>query len=409
MRTSRTYSVTVVLCAAAALTYVGCDRKQPPRNQPIPEVDVAPPAVRESVEWDEYTGRFGAVEAVDVRPRVDGYIAAIHFKAGQIVNKGDLLFTIDPRPFQADLDRTLALVKAARAELEHAEFELKRIQGLQKDFVAPEKELRDVMWAEQKARAAVDQALAEQQLAELNLEWSKVVAPISGRISRETVTVGNLVHDGAADATILTNIVSLDPIYCYFDVDEQTYLKYSRMSQSGERVSSRDKANPVKVALYDESDFVHEGHMDFVDNVIDPMTGTIRARAVLPNRSGMLVPGLFARLRLIGSGIQKMTFVPDAAIVADQTARMVLVVDDKNVVHPKPVVLGRLQNGLRRIKSGLDGSESVIVRGVQRARPGMTVKPTPCTVCPAGWKPDENPTTQPAPLSASMPASGGAP
>ncbi len=409
MRISQSSIRTLPLCVVIALISTACDRKQAPRSQPIPEVDVAHAVVRESVEWDEYTGRFGAIDAVEVRPRVDGYIAEIHFKAGQMVKKGDLLFTIDPRPFQADLDRTMAVVKSARAELEHAEFELKRIQGLQKEFVAPEKELRDVIFAEQRARAAVDRALADQKLAELNMEWSRVVAPISGRISRETVTVGNLVHDGASDATVLTNIVSIDPIYCYFDVDEQAYLKYTRMSQSGERVSSREKANPVKVALFDESEFVHEGHMDFVDNVIDSMTGTIRARAVLPNPGGMLVPGLFARLRLIGSGIQKMTFVPDAAIVADQTARMVLVVDEKNVVHPKPVVLGRLQNGLRRIKSGLEGTETLIVRGVQRARPGMTVKPVPCTVCPAGWKPDENPTTQPAPLSASMPTSGGAP
>lgn len=370
---------------------------------------MAPPVVRESVEWDEYTGRFGAVDTVEVRPRVDGYIAEIHFKAGQIVKKGDLLFTIDPRPFQAELDRAMATVKAARAELDHAEFELKRVEGLSRDFVAPEKERRDVLFAEQRARAAVDHAVAEQHLAELNMEWSKVTAPIAGRVSRENVTVGNLVHDGAADATVLTNIVSIDPIYCYFDVDEQAYLKYTRMSQSGERISSRDRANPVRVALFDEMDFVHEGQMDFVDNAMDHMTGTLRARAVLSNPTGMLVPGLFARIRLIGSGIQKMTFVPDAAIVADQTTRQVLVVDDKNVVQPKPVVLGRLQNGLRRIKSGLDGTETVIVRGVQRARPGMTVKPTPCTVCPAGWKPDDNPTTQPAPLSASMPAVGGAP
>lgn len=397
------------ITAAMALAIVGCDRKQTRAPQPIPEVDVAHPVVRESVEWDEYTGRFGAIDTVEVRPRVDGYIAEIHFKAGEIVNKGDLLFTIDPRPFQAELDRSLAMVKAARAELEHAEFELKRVSGLQREFVAPEKELRDVVFAEQRARAAVDQAMAEQSLAELNMEWSKIVAPISGRVSRESVTVGNLVHDGASDATILTNIVSIDPIYCYFDVDEQAYLKYMRMSQSGERISSRDRANPVRVALFDETDFVHEGHMDFVDNAMDPMTGTMRARAVLPNPGGTFVPGLFARIRLIGSGVQKMTFVPDAAIVADQTTRLVLVVDDKNVVQQKPVVLGRLQNGLRRIMSGLDGSETLIVRGVQRARPGTTVKPVPCTVCPAGWKPDETTTTQPAPLTATMPGAGGAP
>jgi multidrug efflux system membrane fusion protein len=355
---------------------------------PAPEVDVARPVVQENVEWDEYTGRLAAIEAVDVRARVDGYLDKIHFKAGQIVKKGDLLFTIDPRPFEADLKRAKAQVVQAQAELDHAEYELQRIQGLQKQEVAPEKEYRDVLFAERNARAAVDRALASERIAALNVEWSAVVAPISGRISRELVTVGNLIHDGANEATLLTTIVSLDPIYCYFDADEQAYLKYTRMAKSGERASSREHANPVRVALFDEQDFVHEGHMAFVDNVIDQRTGTIRARAVLPNPDGLLIPGLFVRVRLIGSGMRPMIYVPDAAIVTNQTSRMVLLVDGKNLVHQRPVIIGRLQNGLRRVMSGLDGSETIVVGGVQRARPNAEVKPNPVPICPKDWVPD---------------------
>jgi len=399
----------VIACAVFALAVLpGCDRGSPRAPAAPPEVDVARPVVREALEWDEYTGRLAGVETVEIRPRVTGYLDQIHFKAGQIVKKGDLLFTIDPRPFKAELDRATGAVKQAQAELEHAKYDLKRIEGLQRDEAAPEKEYRDVVYAEQKARAELDQVLSEQRLAELNLEWSGIVAPVAGRIGRELVTVGNLVHDGSATATLLATIVSIDPIYCYFDADEQAYLKYARMSQSGERVSSRDHPNPVHVALFDETDFIHNGHMDFVDNAMDQLTGTIRARALLPNPNGILIPGLFVRVRLPGSGLRPMVFVPDTAIVTDQTTRLVFTVDSKNVVQIRTVVPGRLQNGLRRIISGLDGSESVVVNGVQRLRPGSAVSPQRVEVCPAGWHPDQAASTRPAPLTASMPTTTGA-
>lgn len=377
------------IAVLAALAFLaGCDRKKTAHAEPAPEVDVARPVVREGVEWDEYTGRLAAVETVEVRSRVDGYIQEIHFKAGQIVKKGDLLFTIDPRPFQAALDRARADVQRAAAELQHAEFDLQRIEGFRQEELANEKEYRDVLFAERKARSELDRAQSEQRISELNLEWSGIVAPISGRISRELVTVGNLVHDGSSAATLLTTIVSLDPIHCYFDMDEQAYLKYTRMSQSGERDSSRDHPSPVRVALFDEQEFAHDGQMDFVDNSVDPLTGTMQGRALLPNPDGLLTPGLFVRVRLIGSGVRPMVFVPDAAVATDQATRLVFTVDEKNVVHPRPVTAGRLQSGLRRITSGLDGSETIIVQGVQRLHANAAVRPNLVTISGAAWAPD---------------------
>jgi RND family efflux transporter MFP subunit len=396
----------VMLCGLALLP--GCDRKTPSRSELVPEVDVARPVVHESVEWDEYTGRLGAVETVEVRARVDGYLEKIHFKAGQIVKKGDVLFTIDRRPYEAALDRARADVKRAQTELEHSEFDLHRIEELRKTVSAAEKEYKDVFFAEHKAQSELERAIAEQRIAALNLEWTQVVAPIAGRISREFVTVGNLIHDGSSAATLLTTIVSLDPIHCYFDVDEQAYLKYARMSRSGERQSSREHANPVRVALLDESEFSHEGHMDFVDNTIDQQTGTLRGRAVLPNPDGILVPGLFVRVRLIGSGVRPMVFVPDAAIATDQTTRMVFVVDDKSVVHRRPIISGVLQNGLRRVTSGLDGSETIVVSGAQRVRPDTPVKPHSVSISFAAWKPVAASASRPASQVAGNIA-GGAP
>lgn len=375
-----TIAARMTAIAVAFLIVAGCEKAPPAKIDQTPEVDVAHPVVRQSAEWDEYTGRLGAVESVEVRSRVDGYLEAIHFKPGQIVKKGDLLFTIDPRPFEAALDRAKAVVAQAEAELAHAQYDLERVEGLQSHGAAPEKEYRDVLYAEHKARSDLDRARADQRIAELNLEWSGVVAPVTGRVSRELVTVGNLIHDGSIDATLLTTIVSLDPIYCYFDVDEKAYLKYARMSQSGERPSSRDHANPVRVALFDEASAQHEGYMEFVDNAFDDQTGTLRARAILPNPDGILVPGLFVRVQLIGSGVQPMMFVPDQAIATDQTTRFVYVLDDQNVVQPRRVELGRLHEGLRRILSGLEGDEVVVIAGVQRARANAPVRPNPVEI-----------------------------
>jgi RND family efflux transporter MFP subunit len=399
----------VALLAGIILAGAACHRNAPIAQVtlPPPEVDVAHPVVRSSVEWDEYTGRLAAVESVEVRARVDGYLEKIHFKAGEIVQRGDLLFTIDPRPFVAELDRADAEVKSAQAELEHAAFDVERIEALRKDHAAPEKEYRDVVYARNKAQADLERTQSAQRRAALNLEWTKVIAPITGRISREAVTVGNLVHDGSTAGTLLTTIVSLDPIHCYFDADEQSYLKYARMSHSGERTSTRDNPSPVYVALFDEKEFTHQGQMDFVDNAIDQLTGTLRSRAVLPNRDGLLIPGLFVRVRLVGSGVQPMVFVPDAAIATDQTSRMVFVVDENNVVQPRTVTVGRLQNSLRRILSGLVGTETVVVAGVQRVAPGITVKPNTVPICAEQWMPDLASAAQPASWSGPGPSRGG--
>lgn len=377
----------LTLCAVVATVLLGgCQKNAAPPAPPPPEVDVAAPVVREAIEWDEYTGRLAAVDAVEVRPRVTGFIEQIHFKAGQIVNKGDRLFTIDARPFQAEFDRADADVTRAKGELDRAEFDLERVTKLRTSSVAPEKEYRDVLFAHQKAKADLENAEASKRLAGLNLEWTSVTAPIAGRISREYITEGNLVQ---SSSTLLTTIVSLDPIHCYFDADEQAYLKYARLSKSGERASSRDHATPIFVSLFDEKSFVHPGHMDFVDNMMDRETGTMRGRAVIPNPDGLLIPGLFVRVRLPGSGLMPMIFVPDVAIATDQTSRLVYTVDKERVVQPRHVKIGRLRNGLRRITSGLDGTETVVVAGIQRVRPGAKVTMKRVEVCTENWKPDE--------------------
>src|SRR5437667_7979261 len=355
---------------------VGCDHPQPPPAPPPPAVTVSRPLEREVVEWDEYTGRLDAVESVDVRARVSGLIESAPFKEGSNVKKGDVLFVIDVRPFQADLDSKIADVAKARADLAQATSDLKRFQEAVKTSAVSERDLDTAKAALDRANANVAAARAAVDASRLNVEWCRVTSPINGRISDKRVTEGNLVNGGAGQATLLTTVVSQDPIYCYVTVDEASVLKYAELARQGKRVSARYAKIPTFMAVASETGFPHEGVVDFVDNRIDPSTGTVKGRGVYPNPDGFLQPGMFARVRIPGSGRYIALLIPDVAIGADQNRRFVMVVNADYVVEMHPVKLGALFGELRSIESGVKLGDRVIVKGLQRARPGAKVSPT---------------------------------
>ncbi len=348
-----------------------------------PPVSVSKPLKKEIQEWDEYTGRFAATQSVEVRARVSGYLNEIAFKDGQLVRRGDRLFVIDPRPFQAALDAANANRAAAQARLDLANAELKRAQDLRARGNVSQAEVDSRQATVRQAAAAISAADAEIAKARLDLEFATVTSPIDGRISRPLVTTGNLVSGGAGQqGTLLSTIVSLDPIHFYFDVDEQAYLRYTRLAAAGDRPSSRDTPNPVELQTADETGFPHKGRMDFVDNQIDRSTGTLRGRAIFPNPpigkdpgQVLFTPGQFAKIRLLGSGKYEALLLPDSAIGADQATRIVFAVAEDGTVLPKPVTLGPLVDGMRVIRTGLGPEDRVIVNGLMRARPGSKVTP----------------------------------
>lgn len=347
-----------------------------PAGPPPPAVAVSRPIQREVVEWEEYTGRLDAVETVEVRARVGGYLEKVNFKDGSLVKKGDLLFVIDPRPYKAALGRAQGELARAQARRNLAKNDLARAQRLFEKRVISEEELdtrdknlRESIAAVQSAQSAVDEA-------KLNLEFTEVRAPISGRISRELVTEGNLVNDGTGTATLLTTIVSSDPIYVYFEVDEQAYLRQGARRRTGERGTLQEAVNPVFVGLADEEGFPHEGRLDFLDNRFDPAVGTIRARAVVDNPDGMLTPGLFARVKLPSSGKFPAVLLDDKAVLTDQDRKYVYVLDADNRAQRRDVKLGRMFDGLRIVTEGLGTDDAVVVHGVQKIFfPGMPVSP----------------------------------
>lgn len=361
------------ILAGLILLLTGCKGQKAP-TPPPPKVTVSQPVVRELIEGDEYTGRLEAVDSVEVRARVSGYLQSVHFKDGQIVKKGDLLFVIDPRPYQAELDNAEAALKLAKARLKLAQDNLARAKKLLSAHAISQEEADTRASDERVALATVEQAEAAVQTAKLNVEFTRVTAPISGRISRKLVTEGNLINSGTG-GTLLTTIVSLDPIYCYAEADEQSFLKYTRLAREGKRPSSREVRNPAYLTLADETGFPHKGYIDFVDNRLDSNTGTITGRAVFPNPDLTLTPGLFARIRIPGSGKYKAILIPDEAIVSDQSEKYVFVVNNKNTVEQRGVKLGPLAGGLRIIREGIKPEDWVIVSGVQRARPGAIVDP----------------------------------
>jgi multidrug efflux system membrane fusion protein len=350
-----------------------------------PQVTVAAPLASRVAQWDEFTGRFEAQARVEVRPRVSGYIDTLHFRDGSIVNQGDLLFTIDQRPFQLAVESAEADVVRTKAQVVLDVADYARAEQLVKTAATPVRELDQRKANLDIARAQEMAAEAALHTAQLNLEWSEVRAPISGRVSDRRVDPGNLVAGGQNGATLLTTIVALDPIYFVFDGSEADYIRYSRLSVEGQRPSSRDAPNPVRVQLADETDWPHRGVMNFVDNEINAHSGTIRGRAIFDNKDHFLTPGTFGRLRLYGGPLDAL-LIPDAAIVSDQAKKIVLTVGDDGKIVGKPVTLGGMARGLRVVASGLTPTDRVVIGGLANpfVRPGATVVAQQGAIHPSG-------------------------
>lgn len=355
----------------------GCGAPPPPQAPPPTPVRASLPLHRQVVAWDEYPGRIEAVESVDVRARVDGYLKKVHFKAGDLVRQGDLLFEIDPRPFQAQLDYAQAELERARARLAIARGNLERAEHLVEAtaFSREEYETRKAQFTE--ALATVRSAEANLEAARLNLEFTRVRAPITGRIGRELITPGNLVKGGGADATLLTFLVSTDPVYVYVDVDERSALNYQRAVRSARFPDRPDLplgVIPAELGLVDEPGFPHRGHIDYEAPRLDRDTGTLTLRAVFANPDGFLIPGLFARLRLPADAPFQGVLIPDRAVVTDLAQKFVWVVKAEDQIERRSVTLGPLIDGLRVIRQGLQPEDWVIVEGVQKVRPGLPLQ-----------------------------------
>jgi multidrug efflux system membrane fusion protein len=370
-----------------AVALAGCgDKPAPQAAVGPPPVTVAQPTKRTVTDWDEFTGRFEAVEEVQVRARVGGFVSSVQFRDGAFVNTGDLLYVIDARPFEAIAEQADGQLADARAKAELARRELDRALTLNQTQAVSDSVVDQRRQALQAAKAAQLQAEGALKAAHLNIEFTHVLAPIGGRVSRHLVSVGNLVQGSESGSTLLTSIVSLDPIHIYFDMDETTYLRNNRLYFEGKRPSSRETPNPVQVALTGEIRPSHDGKMDFLDNRLDVSTGTLRGRAVIPNKDFSILPGQFGRVRLIGSAPYEALLVPDTAIATDQSRKIVFVVRDDDTVEAKPVTLGPLEEGLRVIREGLKPEDRVIVDGLQRARVGAKVSPHAAPAAPTGSK-----------------------
>jgi membrane fusion protein, multidrug efflux system len=357
----------VVVLALWLLT--GCEKAQ--SAPPPPQVTVAPAISRVLADEDEFTGHFEAVNSVEVRPRVSGFVERVAFTEGAMVHQGDVLFTIDARPYEAEVSRAEAVLEQARTRKALADMELERAQRLVSTQAISREELDARTSGRAESEAAIRAAEAAVRLAKLNLEWTVVRAPITGRVSRTEVTTGNLVQAGPPASALLTTIVSLDPIYVYFDSDEQAYLKYMH---AGRASAARGPiGEPVYVGLTSETGFPHEGKLDFIDNRVDRAAGTIRVRAIVPNPSMLFTPGLFARVRLVGQDRHAATLIQDRAIGTDQDRKFVLVLNNDNTLAYRPITIGRLVDGLRTVESGLTPGERVVVNGLMRVRPGMKV------------------------------------
>ena len=365
----------------------GCSEKPPQQAAAAaPPVTVAQPTKRTVTDWDEFTGRFEAVEEVQVRARVGGFVTSVEFRDGAFVKTGDLLYVIDARPFEAVADQADGQLSDARAKAELAKRELDRALTLNQTQAVSDSIVDQRRQALQAAKAAEMQAAGALKAAHLNIEFTHVVAPIGGRVSRHLVSVGNLVQGSEGSSTLLTSIVSLDPIYIYFDMDEATYLKNNRLYFEGKRPSSRENPNPVQVSLTGETKPSHDGKVDFLDNRLDVSTGTLRGRAVIPNKDFSILPGQFGRVRLIGSSPYDALLLPDTAIASDQSRKIVFVVKDDDTVEVRQVTLGPLDEGLRVIREGLKPEDRVIIDGLQRARVGAKVSPHPAPAAPTGSK-----------------------
>jgi membrane fusion protein, multidrug efflux system len=373
------------------VTLSGCSEKPAPQAAaPAYPVTVAQPVKRTVTDWDEFTGRFEAVEEVQVRARVGGFVTSVEFRDGAFVKAGDLLYTIDARPFEAVAEQANGQLADARAKAELGKRELDRALTLNQTQAVADSIVDQRRQTLQAADAAILQAEGVLKAAQLNIEFAHVLAPLGGRVSRHLVSVGNLVQGSDGASTLLTSIVSLDPIYIYFDMDEATYVRNNRLYFEGKRPSSRETANPIQVTLTGETKPSHDGHMDFLDNRLDVSTGTLRSRALVANQDLSILPGQFGRVRLIGSSPYEALLLPDTAIVTDQSRKIVFVVKADDTVEARPVILGALDDGLRVIKEGLKPEDRVIVEGLQRARVGAKVSPheaQPADAKPANAKP----------------------
>jgi multidrug efflux system membrane fusion protein len=384
------YSRLGAALGVCALVLAGCGQGQQPAGgpPPAPTVTVAKPVQRPMTEQDEYVGRFVAIDLVEVRARVSGYLDQIHFRDGQMVKQGDLLFTIDKRPFQNTVAQARATLAQAKANQSFTETDLERAKQLVRDRTITEQAFDQRTQAFRSAQASVAANEAAVRQAELDLEFTELRAPVAGRIGDRRVSPGNLVTGGSSgNTTMLASIVSLDPIRFEFTMDEASYLRYERFSGSGKEVTGREGGVVVGLKLLDEKNFDHRGYMDFVDNVIDRSSGTIRGRAVFSNPDAVLTPGMFGRIRVPGSPTYNALLVPDAAIGTEQIRKFVLVVDADNTAVQKYVTLGPLaDDNLRVIKDGINADDRVVVNGLMRARPGQKVTPQEqgTTPAPAG-------------------------
>ncbi len=383
MKTSTKIFIVIPLIAVAgavALWATGVISTTSPKAQTA-AASAAPPPVPVSVaavlqqsvtEWDEFSGRVKAIDHVEVRPQVSGLIDGVHFKDGQLVKKGDLLFTIDPRPFQAELARTEAVLAGAQAHIALAQTNLDRSHQLIASHAIAQVDLDQSNDTFLEADAALKAAQAAVQTAQLNLAYTTIASPVTGRVSRAEITVGNLVGDGAT-APVLTTVVSVSPVYVEFEIDEQTFLKYAANGASG---NSGIDHIPVSMGLANEDGYPHQGHLESIDNQLDTTSGTIRVRAVFDNPSGELTPGLYAKVRSGGSAAQSAILVDDRAVGTDQDKKFVMVVGADNRVSYRVVTLGPMVNGLRVVRSGLQKDEKIVVNGLQRVRPNSLVAPT---------------------------------
>jgi RND family efflux transporter MFP subunit len=344
-----------------------------------PAVTVSQPLQRELVEWDEYTGQFAAKEFVEIRARVSGYLTEIHFEDGQLVKEGDLLFVIDPRPYEATLAAARAQLAQGNAQVELATRQLERTAELRKKDFEPASTYDQRVSDLKVAAAAVESAKAAIRSAELNVGFSRITAPLTGRISNHQVSIGNLISGSdSATTPAMTTIVSLDPIYFYFDMSEGDYLTYQRATAAGTLGEARENAPPVYARLTDETEWPWKGQLNFLDNQMDRGAGTIRARATFPNPGYFVTPGQFGRIRIPASEQHVCILIPDGAVVTDQSRKLVMTVKEDGTVEPKVVRPGPMtDDGLRIIRSGLEASDRVIINGLVRARPGGKVTPQP--------------------------------
>ena len=374
---SRKNSVrTFMLASVAALVLAACGNPEAASQASAPtapQVSVAQVVVERITEWDEYTGRLQAPQTVDLVPRVSGYIEQVHFNEGALVQEGDLLIQIDARPFAAEVARLSAELQSAQSAAELADSEYQRAQRLLAQRAISVEMLDNRQARKQQTAAAVASVKAALDRAQLELSYTRITAPIAGRVSYAAVTAGNYVTAGQSQ---LTRLVSIDKMYAYFDVDEQSYLKYARLAEQGKRADTRDgAANPVYLALANEVNFSHIGHIDFVDNRIDAQTGTIRLRASFANTDQQLLPGLFARIRIAGSASYDGVLIDEKAIGTDLNNKFVLLVNSSNQLEYRAVVLGEKVDGLRIVSKGLTAADRIVVNGLQRVRPSMQVEP----------------------------------